>query len=96
MAASNTVPSNRMLALALSDVLDARKSASSTQEIGEIAKSYGMDSETLQRVARFVNTPSVAPQNVTRVVGKDGEEKTTMVVRTINMHMSNALTSRSF
>lgn len=81
MAASNTVPSNRLLALSLSDVLDARKSARSTQEIEEIAKSYGMDVQTLQRVARFVNTPSVAPQDVTRVVGKDGEEKTTMLVR---------------
>lgn len=79
MAASNTVPSNRVLALSLSDVLDARKSARSTQEIGEIAQSYGMDIQTLQRVARFVNTPSVAPQNVTRIVGKDGEEKTTML-----------------
>ncbi|KAH7340793.1 hypothetical protein B0J17DRAFT_627110 [Rhizoctonia solani] len=79
MAALNTLPSNRVLALSLSDLLDARKSAKSTKEIGEIAKSYGMDVQTLQSVARFVNTPSVDPKNVTRVVGKDGEEKTTMV-----------------
>ncbi|CAE6457416.1 unnamed protein product [Rhizoctonia solani] len=79
MAASNTMPSNRVLALSLSDLLDARKSAKSTREISEIAKSYGMDVETLQNVARFINTPSVDPKNVTRVVGKDGEEKTTMV-----------------
>ncbi|CAE6436990.1 unnamed protein product [Rhizoctonia solani] len=79
MAASNTMPPNRALALSLSDLLDARKSAKSTQEIGEIAKSYGMDAQTLQSVARFINTPSVDPKNVTRVVGNDGEEKTTMV-----------------
>ncbi|CAE6520707.1 unnamed protein product [Rhizoctonia solani] len=79
MAASNTIPSNRVLALSLSDLLDARKSARSTQEIGEIAKSYGVDAQTLKSVARFVNTPSVDPKGVTRVVGKDGEEKTTMV-----------------
>ncbi|KAG8764286.1 hypothetical protein FRC11_005090 [Ceratobasidium sp. 423] len=79
MAASNTIPSNRVLALSLSDLLDARKSARSTKEIGEIAKSYGVDAQTLQSIARFVNTPSVDPKNVTRVVGKDGEEKTTMV-----------------
>ncbi|KAJ1309852.1 hypothetical protein OPQ81_006617 [Rhizoctonia solani] len=79
MAASNTMPSNRVLALSLSDLLDARKSARSTKEIVEIAKSYGMDVQTLQSVARFVNTPSVDPKNVTRVVGRDGEEKTTMI-----------------
>jgi hypothetical protein len=82
MAASpSTVPSNRLLALSLSDILDARKSASSSVEISEIARSYGMDAKTLERVARFVNTPSVAPQDVTRTVGKDGEEKTAMLVR---------------
>ncbi|KDN51750.1 hypothetical protein RSAG8_00298, partial [Rhizoctonia solani AG-8 WAC10335] len=107
MAASNTMPANRILALSLSDLLDARKSARSTKEIGEIAKSYGMDVQTLQSVARksarstkeigeiaksygmdvqtlqsvarFINTPSADPKNVTRIVGKDGEEKTTMV-----------------
>ncbi|CAE6416523.1 unnamed protein product [Rhizoctonia solani] len=79
MAASNTIPSNRILALVLSDMLDARKSASSTKEIGEIAKSYGVDTQTLQNVARFINTPSIDANNVTRIVGKDGEEKTTMV-----------------
>ncbi|CAE6516720.1 unnamed protein product [Rhizoctonia solani] len=79
VAALNTLPSNRVLALSLSDLLDARKSAKSTKEIGEIAKSYGMDVQTLQSVARFVNTPSVDPKDVTRIVGKDGEEKTTMV-----------------
>jgi hypothetical protein len=82
MAASpSTVPSNRLLALSLSDILDARKSASSSEEISKIARSYGMDAKTLERVARFVNTPSVAPQDITRMVGKDGEEKTTMLVR---------------
>ncbi|CEL51888.1 hypothetical protein RSOLAG1IB_00425 [Rhizoctonia solani AG-1 IB] len=81
MAASNTIPSNRILALALSDLLDARKSASSTKEIDEIAKTYGVDIQTLRNVSRFVNTPSVDPKNITRIVGKDGEEKTTMVVR---------------
>ncbi|KAG9126373.1 hypothetical protein FRC07_003679 [Ceratobasidium sp. 392] len=80
MAASpSTVPSNRLLALSLSDVLDARKSASSSREISELARSYGIDAKTLERVARFINTPSVAPENVTRTVGKDGEEKTTML-----------------
>ncbi|KAG8721344.1 hypothetical protein FRC08_013889 [Ceratobasidium sp. 394] len=80
MAASpSTIPSNRLLALSLSDILDARKSASSSKEISEIARSYGMDAKTLERVARFVNTPSVAPGDVTRTVGKDGEEKTTML-----------------
>ncbi|QRV86682.1 hypothetical protein RhiJN_14700 [Ceratobasidium sp. AG-Ba] len=79
MAASpSTIPSNRLLALSLSDILDARKSASSSREIAEIAKKYGMDAQTLERIARFVNTPSIAPENVTRTVGKDGEEKTTM------------------
>jgi N-glycosylase/DNA lyase len=80
MATSNTAPPNRVLALSLSDILDARKSARSSKDIGEIAQSYGLDVQTLQRVGRFVNTPSVAPNDVTRVVGKDGEEKTTMVV----------------
>lgn len=81
MAASpSTVPSNRLLALSLSDILDERKSASSSAEIAKIAGTYGMDAQTLERVARFVNTPSVAPQNVTRTVGKDGEERTTMLV----------------
>ncbi|CAE7227127.1 unnamed protein product [Rhizoctonia solani] len=79
LAASGILPSNRVLALSLSDLLDARKSARSSKEIEEIAKSYGMDAQTLQNVARFVNTPSVDPKNVTRVVGKEGEEKTTMV-----------------
>lgn len=81
MASSpSTVPSNRLLALSLSDILDERKAASSSAEIAEIARNYGMDAQTLERVARFVNTPSVAPQDVTRTVGKDGEEKTTMLV----------------
>ncbi|KAF8610224.1 hypothetical protein BDV93DRAFT_601269 [Ceratobasidium sp. AG-I] len=80
MAASpSTVPSNRVLALSLSDILDERKSASSSAEIAKIAGNYGMDVQTLERVARFVNTPSIAPQDVTRTVGKDGEEKMTML-----------------
>lgn len=86
MAASNTMPSNRILALSLSDILDARKSARSTKEIEEIAQSHGIDIQILQRVARFVNTPSIAPQNVTRVVGKDGEERTTMLVCEFDWH----------
>ncbi|KAG8747652.1 hypothetical protein FRC10_000195 [Ceratobasidium sp. 414] len=73
------MPSNRLLALSLSDILDARKSASSSKEVSEIARSRGIDAKTLEHLVRFINTPSVAPGGVVRTVGKDGEERTTML-----------------
>ena len=70
-----------MLAATLSDLLEELKyAAKSRADVDVLAKRYDIDVETLRRVTRFVNTPTVDPSSVARSLTEDGEV-TTMKVR---------------
>ncbi|KAG6832414.1 hypothetical protein H0H87_001574 [Tephrocybe sp. NHM501043] len=73
-AASLSLVHNRLHAASLSDLLDRRKSAKSTQEVNVLAKQYGIDAAKLENLARFVSSPSVHSGSEMRTVEKDGEE----------------------
>jgi len=77
-ARSSRPVQNRLLASSLLDLLQERKSATSTSESELLAQKYGIDLEKLQSVARFVNSPSIDEQSVKKTVGEDGVEQVTM------------------
>lgn len=72
---------NRLLAGALSDLLEDLKYISSRDDMIALARRYDIDVSKLESVARVVNTPTVDPASVVREVGDDGTEKVTMKVR---------------
>ncbi|KAH0584301.1 hypothetical protein H2248_009846 [Termitomyces sp. 'cryptogamus'] len=77
--ASSTSPvHNRLHAVALSYLLDERKSACSTQDIERLAKRYDIDASKLENLARYVSTPSVQRGSEKRTVEKDGQEDVTI------------------
>jgi hypothetical protein len=47
-----------MSSSALSELLEARKSVNSREDIARLAGEYGIDVERLESVARFVSSPS--------------------------------------
>lgn len=72
---------NRLHASTLTELLDERKNVSSAAEMAELAKKYNVDLQVLERLARFVNSPSIGEKTVTRTVDhEDGMEKITMQV----------------
>ncbi|KZT28541.1 hypothetical protein NEOLEDRAFT_1086956 [Neolentinus lepideus HHB14362 ss-1] len=77
-AASHPVR-NHLLAPALSDLLDDRKRVTSIQELQSLATRYGVDVDKLERLARYVNSPS-ADEKTRRKVVEQEEELTTVKV----------------
>jgi len=77
-AASSTITPNHLLASSLSELLDARKSVSSAEELVALAKTYKIEPATLERLARHINTPSVSQAGVTLALDGDGGERATM------------------
>jgi len=75
-AASHPVR-NHLLAPALSDLLDDRKRVTSIQELQSLATRYGVDVDKLERLARYVNSPS-ADEGTRRKVVEQEEELTTV------------------
>ncbi|KAF8883432.1 hypothetical protein BD779DRAFT_1626304 [Infundibulicybe gibba] len=71
---------NRLHAPALSELLDRRKAAKSRRDIELLANEYNIDIEQLERLARFVNSPSVQAGTAIRSVAENGEESLTMTV----------------
>ncbi|KAF8061530.1 hypothetical protein FPV67DRAFT_283858 [Lyophyllum atratum] len=75
LEAASPVPiRNRLHAATLSELLDKRKSAKSAQDVERLAEQYNIDVAKLEKLARFVNTPSIQSGTAVRIVEKDGEE----------------------
>lgn len=78
------LPRNHLHSIALSNLLDERKSATSQNELQGLAERYGVDLWKLENLARFVNSPSVQGGKATRTVNKEGEESIVMTVSTVS------------
>ena len=74
------LPRNHLHAIALSNVLDERKSATSQNELQRLAERYGVDVWKIQNLARFVSSPSVQGDRVIKTITKEGDENITMTV----------------
>lgn len=61
----------------LSDLLEERKRARNQRDIEDLAKRYEIDVSKLESLARYVNTPTVDPTSVKKVVKEDGSEYST-------------------
>jgi len=78
-ASSSHTTRNRLVAAALMDLLEERKSVvSQLNGLQGLAEKFNLDVAKLQRVAKYVNSPSVDPESVLRTVNDDGTERTTM------------------
>lgn len=80
-ASSSTQTRNRILAGSLHQLLEDRKNVHSRAEFASLANSYGMDGSVLERLARTINTPSVAEDTRRMVTSETGEERMTVLVR---------------
>lgn len=80
--ASSMQPSrNRVQASTLSFLLDKSKSASTRQEMVELADKYGVDIEILEKLSQYVTSPSIRNDSVVRKVrNEDGEEELSVMV----------------
>jgi len=65
---------NRLPAYAITELLDARKSITSSAGLDSLTSRYNIDIETLERVARTVSSPSVDPSTMVKKLDEDGEE----------------------
>lgn len=79
-AASARPVRNRLEAATLSTLLDDRKFVTSRSDLEQLAARYTVDVAVLERLARFVNSPSIGEGTVVRTVGDDGNERITMKV----------------
>jgi hypothetical protein len=71
---------NHLFAGSLHDLLTARKSAKSSQDVKNLADKYQIDVEKLESLARFLNSPSVGANSSTKTVDKNGEETVVFTV----------------
>jgi len=69
---------NQIYAANLSELLDKRKAAKSTQDLERLGKEYGIDVAKLESLARFVTSPSVNGATAKKTVDKDGQEHLTI------------------
>jgi hypothetical protein len=76
---------NRLKPMELIALLDARKTATSRAEIEKTAASFRIDPQLLDRIAQYVNTPTVSEQTTRRTVGPSGEEIMTTMVNSHSM-----------
>ncbi|KAJ2930101.1 hypothetical protein H1R20_g7044, partial [Candolleomyces eurysporus] len=79
--ASSLRPSpNHLYAASLHELLDARKSARSKAELELLAKRYNVDYDKMERLAKFVNSPSVDERLTVKNVDKNGDERLTLTL----------------
>lgn len=71
---------NRLLVASLTELLDGRRSVTSSAELEALAKRYHVDVAKVQQLGRVVNTPSIDERTVVRTTDKHGEESLTMMV----------------
>jgi len=58
----------------LSDLLDKRKSIRSKQDLEMLSKEFKVEIDTLDRLTRFVNSPSIDSSSIRPAKGKSEEE----------------------
>lgn len=85
--ASGRTPANRLLASTLSQLLDERRSAiingkSSSEVHATLSKTYNIDPQTLERLLRYINSPTLGETIVTRKTAAEDEEITLTKVST--------------
>ncbi|EIW60309.1 uncharacterized protein TRAVEDRAFT_165007 [Trametes versicolor FP-101664 SS1] len=83
-ARSSRQPHNRLVAASLTELLEERKYAPTPKALEELPKKYAIDSDKVERLARYVNSVSVHPDLVKRWVSEDGAEQTTMLASWVN------------
>ncbi|EPQ58430.1 hypothetical protein GLOTRDRAFT_35646 [Gloeophyllum trabeum ATCC 11539] len=88
-AASSQPVRNRLLAPALSALLEERKHVTSRQDLEKLATQYAVDVDKLDRLARYVNSPSIDETTRTRVLEND-EERITVKVSTMFLSLGHA------
>lgn len=64
----------------LSDLLDKRKSVQTREDLAKLAAESGIAPERLERLARFVNSPSIDGSSIRPASGKSEEEGLTATV----------------
>jgi hypothetical protein len=89
MAASNRAPRNRLQVPVLASLLDERKALTSRFELDRLAERYNMDGELLERLARYVNTPSVSKEAVRMTMTENNEQVKKMLVGIVIVKDSN-------
>ena len=65
---------NALHAFILSDLLDKRKSVHSKQDIEALSQQFGVEIDTMDRLTRFVNSPSIDSSRIRPAKGKSEEE----------------------
>lgn len=78
------VTRNRLLATAMSDFLDARKSLTTKTELESLAAQYHIDADKLQELCSHFNSPSIDESTIVRKPNESGEEAVTMMARWVD------------
>lgn len=79
-ASSSKSTHNRVRASQLAELLHEYRSNAVPGQLPVLAKKYGIDEDVLKRLVDLVNNPSYNPDSVERIVGKDGQERISMMV----------------
>ncbi|KAL4067576.1 hypothetical protein V8B97DRAFT_2005426 [Scleroderma yunnanense] len=75
---------NHLLATALSEFLDARKSLTTIAELQSLAAQYHLDVDKIQTLCNHFNSPSIDESTVVRQTNEEGEESVTMMARWVD------------
>ncbi|PPQ89076.1 hypothetical protein CVT25_006448 [Psilocybe cyanescens] len=65
---------DQMNATALSALMDRRKSVRTKGELEQLARDFGIGHDVLERLTRFVNSPSIDKASIRPATGKSEEE----------------------
>jgi len=82
-AASSQTPRNRVVAASLVRILDERKSLSTRGQVEALAERYNMDYAVLEKLARFVTSPTSDPSTAKKLVTDEGS-RTTMLAKWVD------------
>jgi hypothetical protein len=92
MAASGSTPRNRLQPSDLAGLFDERKTVASQLELDRLAERYNMDGDVVERLARYVNTPSVTEAGTQTARSAEGDEQgKKMLVKDICSFSGNLL-----
>jgi hypothetical protein len=80
MASSIRTPRNHLRPSALVELFDERKALASRFELERLAGRYNMDVNVMERLARYVNTPSISEAGTHTTVSGDNEQVKKMLV----------------
>ena len=77
---------NTLYAFVLSDLLDKRKSTRSKQDLEVLSQEFKVEIDALDRLTRFVNSPSIDSSSIRPAKGKSEEEGFVATVSIILFH----------